>query len=197
MASSTKQQVARIDLDQPVTKEQYRTALQALWEAGRQVARSHDWCTAWISIFHDKINSDFPYERDRYGELRGDVDVAEPQHDSDFDYGTELKNTRGRILWYVREGSVYLDEANRALQSAGIDGYAVTEKVFNVTVPRFTVAAGSETAATIQDRLNEAIRELNVEGVTVHAPQRDVEVRQAVGPEAVPASETVEPMPRG
>ena len=198
MASRTTSKVEKINLEGTVNKEQYHTALQALWEAGRASAQAHDWCTSWIQIFHDGINRDFPYERNQYEELRSEVDVAEPQHEADFDYATELKNTRGRILWYAREGSVRLEEANAGLNAAGLDGFQTGDKVFTVAVRRFNVAAASETAATIQERLAAVLRELNVEGVTVmEMSSYPVEVTEArYGAEIIPASETVPPLHR-
>lgn len=113
-----------IDLDGPVTREQYNTMANVLAPALDAFGRRAGWC----SERHDHFTAILPeYTSDYY-----DRATATPATDETADYAQKARDVRGRILWHVRNRSysrrdVTIQAANRLLAAAGLPEYPVPE----------------------------------------------------------------------
>jgi hypothetical protein len=114
--------VTQLDLDKPVTREQYEHAISHMIQfLGDDLTRRHGWCDERHRYFANVIPE---YRRSRESRVNFD---AVPQ---DADYAKRLKYTRAKILWYVRDGDVIrLDEANEVFVAGGLPEYGKDEKL--------------------------------------------------------------------
>jgi hypothetical protein len=170
----TETQLQPRDLDAGVSLGEYHGSLQALWERVREIAHDHGWCTEWIEIMHHRISADFPYERDQDDVLRDDVPVTlvgrGDSPDDRVGYAAALVRIRGRMLWYVREGTAGLGEVNEAFAAAGLPQWKSPDKRFLVDIQRLNVTAEAETETGVREKIMAALRELVIPGITISDP---------------------------
>jgi hypothetical protein len=115
-------EVQQLNLDAPVTREQYEHAVRHMVEyLGHDLTRRHGWCEDRYRYFAAVIPE---YRRRREDRVNFEVVPQEAN------YAQLLKDIRARILWYVAEGDViHLDEANEVFAAGGLPEYGKDEKL--------------------------------------------------------------------
>lgn len=120
-----------------VTAEQYGAAITAIWMAAQDLAARHGWCGEWIT-YMSTVGTEFPVTRsgrvipvpppghDLPREWFTDDGWTHVQENSEF-YAAQLNGIRGRILRFVNDERISLDEANTVLEQAGLARYEPAE----------------------------------------------------------------------
>jgi hypothetical protein len=104
-------EIASLDLDTTITRDQYMNAVTRLLIEANTVSSENGWCD----------------ERHRYFEAvvkeydLGDADFSQVPEDTD--YAAQLRSMRARILWYAYAASISLDTANRFFAAMGLHEY--------------------------------------------------------------------------
>lgn len=127
--------VPAINLDAPVTGEQFHAALQELWDYARTtLASTKSWCSDWTS-YAGGVSSRLPADGDTvtvpaltdpeavpasWLSETGAVEQAKVLGER---YQAELQTIRGRLLYWVNNENLTLDEANEGLRRMGLPVY--------------------------------------------------------------------------
>ncbi len=116
---TTMSATTKLDLDAAISRDEYTNSVSNMIEFMEgQLADRHDWCTErwryFSSIFPEFIEDTFASK----AALQFDtVKHDETQNDQ---YAARLKAARARLLWYVKNGTISLDEANEILEHGGL-----------------------------------------------------------------------------
>jgi hypothetical protein len=190
---SKNEEIPIIDLENPVSAEQFTTAMTAINRVAGEIARDRNWCGAWTERLR-MISPVFP-QRDSYsGRQSGTVNITRVTSETlpekwvnmltdegKAEYAASIGNAyrdhlvlvRRRILGEVAKGQISLENANRGFAAAGLPQYtrpAVTRydlypPAVSVTVPEGMTREQLETAVNTAYRV--MLREQLGEGVTL------------------------------
>jgi hypothetical protein len=152
--------VPAIDLDAPVTGEQFHAALQALWDYARTtLADRKSWCSAWVNYARG-ISERFPEDQDTVtvpaltdaesvpAEWLNETGLAGQAKRLGERYQAELKQIRARLLYWVNNGNLTLDEANEAFRRMGLPGYTPDPQLPNGYTLQVTLRFSTADAIT-------------------------------------------------
>jgi hypothetical protein len=110
----------QLDLSKPVTREEYEHSVKRMIEfMEHDLRRRHNWCESRWGYFSNVIPEFTAGATDN-------VDFGKVPHDDD--YSERLDNTRRKILWYARAGTISLREANEIFIRGGLPEYGLDEK---------------------------------------------------------------------
>jgi hypothetical protein len=112
--------VKQLDLDKPVSREEYEDSIKRMIEfMEHDLRRRHDWCESRWGYFGNVI-PEFS---------AGAVnDVNFHSVPADANYNERLDATRRKILFYARQGTISLAEANEIFAKGGLPEYGVDRK---------------------------------------------------------------------
>lgn len=142
-----------LDLNSEITPKEFRESVTSLVQFFTELASERGWCP----------------ERHRYFEAvvpgyigEGQLGYVSEDYSPD-DPAAELRNIRGRILWYTRAGTVSLDDANRMFAAARLQEYVLGNKPghrVQVALPHFEVNIGAGDVTDAEEWAREHMIEL-------------------------------------
>ena len=108
------------------------------------------------------------------------------------EYGEELRKTRGRVLRFVYNGTLLLEQAQRVLAAGNLPPYETDGHRFQMELPYLNVTVPGPDRETARAALEAAFSEF----VTSLGADTDGGEPYISAQASVPASETVELLPR-
>lgn len=119
-------EIATINLDAPITREQYQEAITKLLAEANRVGDFMGWCSERHRYFGTVIE-----EYSRYNDSFVDFTLV-PEN---VDYAARIRSIRAQILWYVNARTITFENGNRFITAMGLPPYDGDNKAG----PRYTV----------------------------------------------------------
>jgi hypothetical protein len=118
-------EIVPLNLDAPVTCEQYIRAIESLLPELERISINEGWCSQRHRYFA-AVLPEYKTIEDKYGSvIDGTFSFDSVPAENDADFAARLRSVRGRVLWYVKDEVIRLGTANQMLTALGLPEYEI------------------------------------------------------------------------